>query len=555
MEHLDSKRKITIMIAIMAAMLFASLNQTIVGTALPKIISILGGMEYYSWVFTVYMLTSGITTILVGKLSDIYGRKPFLLLGIAVFIAGSFLTGTSTNIIQLIVYRGIQGIGGGMIMSCSFTAIGDLFAPRERGRWQGLMSASFGLASVFGPTLGGYIVDHMEWHWVFWVFLPFGIVALLMIWFMFPKAASKPGESVDYFGSLFLTLTIVPMLLAFTWAGSKYAWGSGVILSMFAFTIVALILFIVIENRVKNPVLPLFLFKNSIFTISNIIGFTIGAGMFGAIMYMPYFIQGVMGTSATNSGYVTMPMTLSLVAGSTVSGQIVSRTGKYKMLAFIGLAVLTAGMLLLSTMGRETTTLHAILYMIVVGVGIGLGMPIFTLTVQNAVDQKYLGVASASSQFVRSLGGTVGVAVMSTVMTHRMAGKMAELSAGAPANTTNIPADVGQKLAALQNPQVLLDSEKLSAIRNSLPAQYQTIFTGLLDRLREALSYSLSGVFLTGAIVVAAAIVLTFFLKEIPLRSGVKPNQPSEDEDGYAEPNEEDEAADVRLDRRERART
>lgn len=555
MEHLDSKRKITIMIAIMAAMLFASLNQTIVGTALPKIISILGGMEYYSWVFTVYMLTSGITTILVGKLSDIYGRKPFLLLGIAVFIAGSFLTGTSTNIVQLIVYRGIQGIGGGMIMSCSFTAIGDLFAPRERGRWQGLMSASFGLASVFGPTLGGYIVDHMEWHWVFWVFLPFGIVALLMIWFMFPKAAGKPGESVDYFGSLFLTLTIVPMLLAFTWAGSKYAWGSGVILSMFAFTIVALILFIVIENRVKNPVLPLFLFKNSIFTISNIIGFTIGAGMFGAIMYMPYFIQGVMGTSATNSGYVTMPMTLSLVAGSTVSGQIVSRTGKYKMLAFIGLAVLTAGMLLLSTMGRETTTLHAILYMIVVGVGIGLGMPIFTLTVQNAVDQKYLGVASASSQFVRSLGGTVGVAVMSTVMTHRMAGKMAELSAGAPVNTTNIPADVGQKLAALQNPQVLLDSEKLSAIRNSLPAQYQTIFTGLLDRLREALSYSLSGVFLTGAIVVAAAIVLTFFLKEIPLRSGVKPNQPSEDEAGYAEPDEEDEADDVRIDRRGRART
>lgn len=555
MEHLDSKRKITIMIAIMAAMLFASLNQTIVGTALPKIISILGGMEYYSWVFTVYMLTSGITTILVGKLSDIYGRKPFLLLGIAVFIAGSFLTGTSTNIVELIVYRGIQGIGGGMIMSCSFTAIGDLFAPRERGRWQGLMSASFGLASVFGPTLGGYIVDHMEWHWVFWVFLPFGIVALLMIWFMFPKAASKPGESVDYFGSLFLTLTIVPMLLAFTWAGSKYAWGSGVILSMFAFTIVALILFIVIENRVENPVLPLFLFKNSIFTISNIIGFTIGAGMFGAIMYMPYFIQGVMGTSATNSGYVTMPMTLSLVAGSTVSGQIVSRTGKYKMLAFIGLAVLTAGMLLLSTMGRETTTLHAILYMIVVGVGIGLGMPIFTLTVQNAVDQKYLGVASASSQFVRSLGGTVGVAVMSTVMTHRMAGKMAELSAGAPVNTTNIPADVGQKLAALQNPQVLLDSEKLSAIRNSLPAQYHTIFTGLLDRLREALSYSLSGVFLTGAIVVAAAIVLTFFLKEIPLRSGVKPNQSSEDEAGYAEPDEEDEAADVRLDRRGRAGT
>ncbi|WP_409345561.1 MDR family MFS transporter [Paenibacillus sp. MBLB4367] len=549
MEHLDNKRKITIMIAIMAAMLFASLNQTIVGTALPKIISILGGMDYYSWVFTVYMLTSGITTILVGKLSDIYGRKPFLLLGIAVFIVGSFLNGTSTDIVQLILYRGIQGIGGGMIMSCSFTAIGDLFAPRERGRWQGLMSASFGLASVFGPTLGGYIVDHMAWHWVFWVFLPFGIVALLMIWFMFPAVARKPGERVDYFGSLFLTLAIVPMLLAFTWAGTKYAWGSVTIVSLFAGTVVALFLFIVIENRVKDPVLPLFLFKNSIFTISNIIGFTIGAGMFGAIMYMPYFIQGVMGTSATNSGYVTMPMTLSLVAASAISGQIVSRSGKYKLLAFAGLAILTGGMILMSFMDRSTTTLHVIVNMIVTGFGIGLCMPIFSLTVQNAVDQKYLGVASSSSQFVRSLGGTVGVAVMSTVMTHRMTGRMTELAAGTPANAANTPPEIGQKLAALQNPQVLLDSEKLAAIRNSLPADYQRLFAGLLDRLREALSYSLSGVFLTGAAVVAVAIVLTFFLKEIPLRSGVKKPRADEPAEYLEEMDEE------RVDKRGRAKT
>src|SRR5690606_25392853 len=350
MEHLSKRKKITILIAIMVSLLFVSLNQTIVGTALPRIVADLGGMDLFNWVFTIFMLTSSVTAILVGKLSDLYGRKPFVLAGLTLFIAGSFLCGTADTILQLILYRGLQGFGGGMIMSTAFTSVGDLFPPRERGRWQGLMSASFGLAGVFGPTLGGYIVDHLEWHWVFCVFLPFGLVALVLIIRLCPSATDRRREKVDYVGSLFLTLTIVPMLLAFSWAGNRYDWLSFEILGLFGFTLIALAAFLWIEVRASSPVLPLDLFRNSIFTISNIVGLLTGMGMFGTIMYTPFFVQGVQGVSATSSGFIMMPMTLSMVIASTVSGQIISRTGRYKKLALFGLAVMAAGLFSMSRM-------------------------------------------------------------------------------------------------------------------------------------------------------------------------------------------------------------
>jgi EmrB/QacA subfamily drug resistance transporter len=523
MEHLEKKQKITIMIAIMAAMLFAALNQTIVGTALPRIIADLGGMEYFNWVFTIYMLASSVTAILVGKLSDIYGRKLFILVGIGIFIVGSFLSGLSSTIIQLIIYRGIQGFGGGMIMSTAFTAVGDLFAARERGRWQGLMSGVFGLASVFGPTLGGYIVDYYDWSWVFWVFLPVGFIAFFLILKMFPSVDQQEREPVDYFGSVFLTITIVPMLLAFSWAGTKYEWTSFEILGLFTASIGALAIFIWIERKAKSPILPLSLFKNSVFTISNLVGFLMGAGMFGAIMYMPFFIQGVIGTSATVSGFVMMPMMLSMVVASAIGGQLITKTGKYKLMALVGLLVMAAGIYLMSRMDTGTTNTTAIINMIIVGLGLGVGFPIFTLTVQNAVEQKLLGVATASSQLFRQLGGTVGVSVMGTVMSYRMTEEMERLSTG---EGLGQPADMNpalaEKLAALKNPQVLMDPEKLAQIQASLSPQMQGMFENIIDMLREALSYSLSGVFLSGALVVLAAFLFTFFLKEIPLRTSSK---------------------------------
>ncbi|MED4400422.1 MDR family MFS transporter [Metabacillus fastidiosus] len=528
MEHLSHKEKITIMIAIIGAMFFAAVNQTIVGNALPKIIAELGGLDYYSWVFTIYMLTSAITTILVGKLSDIYGRKPFLLLGIFIFIIGAFLSGLSTDIVQLITYRGIQGFGAGMIMSTALTAVGDLFAPRERGKWQGAMSAVFGISSVLGPTLGGYIVDNLEWKWVFWVFLPLGIIAAVLIWRLFPKVERKRGESVDFLGSIFLTLTIVPALLGFSWAGSKYDWGSEQILGLFAGAIIALIIFIFVERRAKSPILPLYLFKNSIFTISNTVGFAIGVAMFGGIMYVPYFVQGVLGFSATHSSFISMAMTLGLMFASAIGGQIISKTGKYKFQAIIGLIITTIGMFLLTTLDASVSQWTLIIYLVLIGLGIGVGMTVFTLTVQNAVEQRLLGVATATTQLFRSLGGTVGVAIMGTVLNNRMSDKMGESLQGISEQTANLPAEMQGKLQALQNPQLLLDHEKLNMIHNSLPEQIAPLFKEMVTLLQGALSFALSGVFMTAAFIMVAAVVLTLFLKEIPLRSAQEPKKEEE---------------------------
>ena len=530
MEHLDKRKKIFIMLAIMSAMLFAALNQTIVGTALPRIIADLGGMAYYSWVFTIYMLTSSITAVLVGKLSDIYGRKPFILIGIGIFAIGSFLSGFSDTIIQLIIFRGVQGFGAGMIMSTAFTAVGDLFAPRERGRWQGLMSAVFGLASVFGPTLGGYIVDNADWHWVFWVFLPFGVIALIMIWTMFPSQVKKQGTSIDYLGSIFLTLTIIPLLLAFTWGGKDYDWNSVQIIGLFASTVAALMLFILTEKRVKNPVLPLGLFKNSVFSLSNVIGFLLGAGMFGAIMYMPMFVQGVIGTSATKSGLVMMPMTLSMVIASAIGGQLITKTGKYKIIAIIGLFIMATGLFDLSLMGSGTSNKVAILNMITVGVGLGLSFPVFTLTIQNAVDHKHLGVATASSQLFRQIGGTVGVAVMGTVMNASMTDKMKEYAAQAQSKGSVIPPAMKEKLKALQDPQLLMDPAKLKKATEGFPPEMQQVLHQIFSYTREALSYALTHVFLIGACVIAMGLLLTLFMKEIPLRQSNKEETPIEEE-------------------------
>ncbi|WP_064091320.1 MDR family MFS transporter [Rossellomorea aquimaris] len=535
MEHLEHRKKVMIMIAIMSAMLFAALNQTIVGTALPKIISEIGGMEYYSWVFTIFMLTSSVTAILVGKLSDMYGRKPFILLGIGVFMVGSFLNGLSSSILQLIIFRGIQGFGAGMIMSTAFTAVGDLFSPRERGKWQGLMSSVFGLASVFGPTLGGWIVDNADWHWVFWVFLPVGVIAFFMILKMFPSQKPSTGQKVDYLGSVMLTLTIIPLLLAFTWGGNDFAWVSAPIIGLFTATIISFVLFIITEKKASNPVLPLQLFKNKIFTLSNAIGFILGAGMFGAIMYMPFFIQGVMGTSATKSGLVMMPMTLSMVIASAIGGQIITKTGKYKFLALIGLFVMSSGMILLSFMDSSTTNITAVLNIIIVGTGLGLSFPVFTLTVQNAVQHKFLGVATAATQLFRQIGGTIGVAIMGTVMNQSMESKMSEKMSLVKDSTLLSNPEAAKAMGKISDPQNIMNGDKLKELQSTLPQEFQGMFETILNGVRESLSYSLTNVFFIGALILLVGFVLTFFIKEIPLRMSNKEEKVEETDESLKE--------------------
>ncbi|MDG0875353.1 MFS transporter [Paenibacillus thiaminolyticus] len=524
MEHLSEKRKLTIMIAIMAAMFFSAINQTIIGVAMPRIIAKLGGMDYYTWAITIYLLTSTVATVLVGKLSDIYGRKPFILTGIALFMLGAFLCGFSADIFQLIAFRGIQGMGAGIIMSTAFTAVGDLYAPRERAKWMGIMSGVFGLSSVLGPPLGGYLVDHLDWRWVFWMFLPLGIIAFFMIISLFPKVERKVGESIDYWGSVFLTTTIVPLLLAFSWAGDgpgKYAWGSWQIIGLFSATLVSLIIFILVEMKVKSPVLPLSLFRNGIVTVSNLAGFVLNAGMMGAIIYVPFFVQGVKGISPTYSGYVTMPMSVVMILCTAFIGQFISKTGKYKKMAIGGLLIMTFGMVLLHFMTPDTAIYITIIYMCIVGLGLGISMPVFSLTIQNAVEPQQLGVATASSQLFRSLGGTIGIAVMGTVMNSHMTSKMTELGAasGAAGGQMQIDPKYAESLKEVMNPQTLLDQPKLESIISQLPPELQTMVDNLVHMVREALSYGVTSTFLTGAIVTAVAVILTFFLKENPLRS------------------------------------
>lgn len=531
MEHLTLKRKVSIMIAIMAAMFFAAINQTITSTAMPRIIAILDGMDYYTWTINIYLLTSTIATILVGKLSDMFGRKPFIMIGILFFMLGAFLTGTSTDVYQFIIYRGIQGIGAGIIQSTAFMSVGDLFPPRERGKWMGLMTAVFGFSSVLGPTLGGYLVDNIEWRWLFWIFLPLGVVAFIMIMTLFPKVERKPGQSIDYLGSLFLTTAIVPLLLAFSWAGTEYPWGSPEIIGLIAASIVSAIIFIFVETKAKEPVLPLSLFKNSVVTVSNLIGFIMNFGLMGAMIYISFYVQGVLGISPTYAGYVTIPMSVFMMGMSAVVGQLIAKSGKYKRYALLGVPIMIVGMGIMVFMDNLWLT---VVSTIIFGVGLGLGMPVFSLATQNAVSHKELGVATASSQLFRNLGGTIGIAVMGTVMSNNLTKNLKDaLQSESAPDFSSLDPQMAQQMLSFANPQTLMNKPLIEQTQASLPADVQPLFLQMIDSIRDALGNTLSMVFLTGMLVLVVALLLVFFLKEIPLRTTNQASAPkSEDSEG-----------------------
>jgi EmrB/QacA subfamily drug resistance transporter len=520
LEHLSQKQKMTIMIALMVAMFFAAINQTIVSSSMPRIIAELGGMEHYSWVITIFMLTSTISTILTGKLSDIYGRKPFLLFGIVVFLVGAFLTGLSGDIFQMITYRGIQGVGAGILMSTTITAVGDLFAPRERAKWTGLMMSIFGLSSVLGPTLGGVMIDHMDWKWLFWAFLPLGFVAFFMILFMFPKVARSTSESIDYWGSIVLSISIVSLLLGFSWAGTKYTWGSVEIIGLFAAAAIGIVIFAFIEKKAKSPVLPLSLFKNSIVNISNGVGFLMNAGMLGAMIYLPFYVQGVEGLSPTQSGLVNIPMSLCMIALSTLAGRFIAKTGKYKIYAIMGLVLMIISMVMLANMHSVG---FAVATMAIFGVGLGLAMPVFTLTVQNAVPASQLGVVTAASTLFRNLGGTIGIAVFGSVMNSALTKNLTNvMKSEERVDFSHLDQSTAEQFTNMLNPQILLDQPKLEQLRTTLPTEIHETFENMISMLRSVLDDTLSTVFYIGAALIIIGLILTFFLKEIPLRTSEK---------------------------------
>src|SRR6266487_6618311 len=404
------------MFGVLMVMLLASLDQTIVSTAMPRVIAELHGFDRYTWVSTAYLLTSTVMVPIYGKLSDLFGRKPIFLFGVVIFLIGSALSGTAQTMNQLIAFRAFQGIGAGALMPIAIAIVGDLFTPRERGKWQGLTGGVWGLSAIIGPTLGGWITENSTWRWVFYVNLPVGIVALLVLIFLMPTLHGRAKEvSIDYVGAGLLVLGTVPLLLGFTWAGSQYDWLSPQIIGLFAGALVALTAFVIyealLERRGGQPIIEPGLFKNSIFTVSTIVTVIFGMALFGSIFFIPLFVQGVVGTSATNSGLILTPLMLTSIVGSVLSGQLISRLGKYKWIAITGMVISVAGSLLLVRLDVNATNNDVLIAMLVLGLGMGFGMALYTLIVQNALPQK-IGQATSALVFFRSIGGTIGLAAM-----------------------------------------------------------------------------------------------------------------------------------------------
>lgn len=501
---------------LLLGLLLAALDQTIVGTAMPRVIAELRGLEHYAWVFTAYMLTSTVTVPLYGKLSDIYGRRTVFLFGMAVFLLGSALSGMAQTMTQLIVFRAIQGLGGGALFPIAIAIVGDLFPPAERGKWQGLFAAVFGFSAIIGPSLGGWITDHWGWRWVFYVNMPIGALALLTTGLTMPKLASGRQHRVDYLGAALLVAGVTPLLLALSWGGTEYPWGSAQIIGLFAVSVVLLAWFVVVELRSPEPILDLRLFRNRVYTPTLLAAFLIAIGMFGTILYLPLFVQAVLGRTATNSGAVLTPMMLAFVVSSVVGGQLLSRTGRYKALAIGTVALAVVGMFLLSRMDTSASNATVVRNMVVLGLGIGTTMSLFTIVVQNAFPPERLGEVTSALTFFRSIGGTVGAAVLGTVMTNQFQSELA----------TRIPSDLralvpADRLAAMENPQVFMSPEAMEAMRQqaaSLGPQGQQLFDVLLSAIRQSLAIALEHVFLAGTLILVVALVCTLLIPEIPLR-------------------------------------
>lgn len=519
-----------VLTGLIIGMFFSSLEQTIVGTAMPTIIAELNGFSIFAWVTTAYMITSTTIVPIVGKMADLYGRRSLYLLGTIIFIIGSGLSATATTMEQLILYRGIQGLGGGMIMPLSQTIIGDIFTAEQRAKWQGVFGALFGLAAVIGPFFGGLIVDYISWHWIFLINVPTGLLSAWLIFVGLKNEEVKKTEKVniDVIGIVTLVQAIIMLLLELTFAGDKFAWGSQTSLMLLGSSILFFILFAFIERKAVEPILDLSLFKNRVFATTNALGFLLGLGMFGAIMFVPMFMQGILGVSPTRAGSTMTPMMISLILASVIGGRLLLRF-RFRTVLLTGMLITTVGFYLMSTMGVRSNELTAYLYMVILGFGMGLVMPTIMIAIQNEFPKTMLGTVTSATTFFRSIGGTIGVTVLNTVMNSTISEKMST-AADAEKNPY-----AGQVLQALKDKTDELFGLLIHPELLKLPDELKE---SVLSTIQTVWSDSFSTVFMTGLIFVATGILVAALIGNGKIKRDEKQgeeiaiHQPGLQEDG-----------------------
>ena len=516
---LSAPRRAAILIAVLLGAMFAALDQLVVITAMPRVVADLGGLGQFAWVFTAYMLTSTVTLPIYGKLSDMYGRRPFWIAGLALFMLGSALAGASQAMIHLVLARAVQGLGAGALMALGAAVFGDLFPPSERGKWQGLLAAVFGLVFIAGPTLGGWITDNLSWRWIFYVNLPLGGIALAAAWIALPGAGRRTSHALDLRGALALVGAAVPLLLALGWAGTEFPWVSAEIIGLLAVGLVGLFALIAVERRAPEPIVNLGFLRNRVYAASIAAMTLVSFGLLGALIYIPLFVQVVVGASATGSGAALVPMMLGFAISALIAGQIMSRTGRYKALVVSLFAIAIGGALLLARMDAATTELDAVRNMAVIGLGIGGLLSVLTVVAQNAFPDRELGQISAGLRFFRSIGSTLGAAVLGALLTNRFA---AALNAAIPPDVRRaLPPEA---LVALQNPQNALSDLATGGAGENLAALDQRgaeISAALADAVRAATADSIAGLFVLTLATLVAGLLAALFLREIPLRKAL----------------------------------
>jgi len=540
---LSQRQKLEILGAVLLGLLLVALDQTIVGTALPRIVTDLGGNDLYTWVVTIYLLTSTITVPFYGKLSDLYGRRPMIMIGISLFLVGSALSGLSQEMWQLILFRGIQGLGAGALFPIALAVIGDLFTPAERGKYQGLFGAVFGISFLIGPGLGGFLTDNISWHWIFYVNLPVGIISLIVIWRLLPTIKAKDASrSLDYLGALVFTIGIGFLLVGLT---NKQAgdWADFEVGGFIAIGLALSALFVIVESRAREPIVPLDLWRNRTYVSSVVSTFLVSFGFFGAIIFLPRWFQVVRGESATNSGYLLFPMLIGLIGSSIVAGALVSRTGRYKPIVLFGLATMTIGIILMTQLRADTDYPALWAWMFVTGVGIGPTLSVFTIIVQNAVPFAKLGVATSNLTFFRQIGGSVGLAIAGTwfgqALTNELPGQtdrvFSAMASGAPEaarpQIAQFQTMFNQALGSGQgidlNNQTGVGQSFGEAILHQVPAAFQSFIQPFVPQFDQAfnnaMSLAIAETFWIGVGTSAAAFLAALIMHELPLRRTTGP--------------------------------